>query len=158
MTTTRSIRQLARKALDARFAGFRSRPADMFATPRGGWIRSIREALGMPRHELGRRMGVGEQRVAQLERGEVEGKLTMDALKRAADALDCELLVALLPRRPLEQTLTDRRAQLASEWLRSNSLHTMALENQAVSVDALPSQLLREIEDRFPDTRLWDRP
>ncbi|WP_158613413.1 helix-turn-helix transcriptional regulator [Luteimonas sp. 100069] len=52
----------------------------------------------MPRHELGGRTGVGEQRVAQLERGEADGKIAMDALKRAADALDCELLVTLAPR------------------------------------------------------------
>jgi len=103
-------------------------------------------------------MSAGEQRVTPVERSEADGKLTLDALKRAADALDCELLVTLVPRRPLEQTLTDRRAQLASVWLRYNSLQTMALENQAVSIDALPSQLLRQMEVRFPDKRLWDRP
>ena len=112
----------------------------------------------MPRHELGRRMGAGRQRVAHLERRKAEGKFTMEALKRAADALDCELLVALVPRRPLELTVTDRRAQLASEWLRSSGLDTMALEKQGLSVDAHPSPLLRETEDRFPDKRLWDRP
>ena len=110
----------------------------------------------MPRRELGRRMGVGEKRVMQLERGEVQGKLTMESLARAAEALDCELIVALLPRRPLEQTVTDRRMQLAASWLKSRALHTMAMENQAVSTDDLPSQLVREIEQQFPDEHLWD--
>lgn len=157
MATTRSMRQLARRQLDERLAALRSMNPSTRLAPRGGWIRAIREALGMPRHELGRRMGVGEKRVVQLERGEAEGKLTMESIARAAEALDCELVVALIPRRPLEQTVTDRRMQLAASWLKSRALHTMAMENQAVSPDDLPSQLLREIEQQFPDERLWDQ-
>lgn len=156
MAKTRSMRQLARKRLDERFAALRALPPSARAAPRGGWIRTIREALGIPRRELGRRMGVGEKRVVQLERGEAEGKLTIESLARAAEALDCELVVALLPRRPLEQTVTDRRMQLAAAWLKSRALDTMAMENQAVSLDDLPSQLVREIEQQFPDERLWD--
>lgn len=156
MATTRPMRQLARKRLDERLAVLRSLHPSTRVAPRGGWIRAIREALGMPRHELGRRMGVGEKRVMQLERGEAQGKLTMESLARAAEALDCELVVALVPRRPLEQTVNDRRMQLAASWLKSRALHTMTMENQAVSLDDLPSQLVREIEQQFPDERLWD--
>lgn len=156
MSTTRPMRQLARQRLDERFAAWKSLPPSARIAPRGGWIRAIREALGMPRHELGRRMGVGEKRVVQLEAGEAQGKVTMESLARAAEALDCELVVALLPRRPLEQTVTDRRMHLAASWLKSRTLDTMALENQAVSLDDLPSQLVREIEQQFPDERLWD--
>lgn len=156
MATTRPMRQLARKRLDERLAALRSLHPAVRLSPRGGWIRAIREALGMPRHELGRRMGVGEKRVMQLESGEARGKLTLESLARAAEALDCELMVALIPRRPLEQTVIDRRMQLAESWLKTRALHTMAMENQAVSLDDLPSQLLREIEQQFPDERLWD--
>lgn len=153
---TRSMRQLARKRLDERLAALRSLHPSTHAAPRGGWIRAIREALGMPRRELGRRMGVGEQRVMQLERGEARGKVSMEAMARAAEALDCELVVVLVPRHPLEQTVIDRRMQLAASWLNSRALHTMAMENQTVSLDDLPSQFVREIERQFPDERLWD--
>lgn len=156
MSTTRPMRQLARTRLDERFATWKSLPSSARIAPRGGWIRAIREALGMPRHELGRRMGVGEKRVVQLEQGEAQGKVSMDSLARAAEALDCELVVALLPRRPLEQTVNHRRMQLAASWLKSRALDTMAMENQTVSLDDLPSQLVREIEQQFPDERLWD--
>lgn len=101
-------------------------------------------------------MGVGEKRVVQLENGEAQGKITVESLARAAEALDCELVVALLPRRPLEQTVTDRRMQLAASWLKTRALDTMAMENQTVSRDDLPDQLVREIEQQFPDERLWD--
>ena len=156
MSTTRPMRQLARKRLDERFSAWKSLPPATRIAPRGGWVRAIREALGMPRQELGRRMGVGEKRVMQLENGEAQGKITVESLARAAEALDCELVVALLPRRPLEQTVTDRRMQLAASWLKTRALDTMAMENQAVSLDDLPSRIVREIEQQFPDERLWD--
>lgn len=157
MATTRLMRPLARKRLDERLDSLRSLHPSALIAPHGGWIRAIREALGMPRHELGRRIGVGEKRVMQLELGEAQGKITMESLARAAEALDCELVVALVPRQPLEKTVSDRRMQLAASWLKSRALHTMAMENQAVSPNDLPSQLLREIEQQFPDERLWDQ-
>lgn len=158
MATTRPMRQLARTRLDERLAALKALHPSDWVAPRGGWIRAIRDALGMPRHELGRRMGVGEKRVMQLESGEAKGKLTLESLARAAEALDCELVVALVPRRSLEKTVNDRRMQLAASWLKSRALHTMAMENQAVSPKDLPSQLLREIEQQFPDERLWGPP
>lgn len=105
----------------------------------------------MPRRELARRMGLSAKRVIQLEQGEAEGRVTMEALRRAAVALDCELVVALVPRRPLEETVNARREQLVNAWLQTNALHTVAIEGQAVSVSDLPRSLIREIEDRFPD-------
>lgn len=156
MSTTRPMRQLARKRLDERFAAWEALPDAARLAPHGGWVRTIREALGMPRHELGRRMGVGEKRVLQLENGEAERKITVESLARAAEALDCELVVALVPRRPLERTVADRRMRLASSWLKTRALDTMAMENQAVSLDDLSDQLVREIEQQFPDQRLWD--
>ncbi len=158
MATTRPMRQLARKRLDERLGALKSLPPSSLAAPHGGWIRSIREALGMPRRELARRMGVGEKRVMQLELGEAQGNLTMESLRRAADALGCELVVALVPRQPLEQTISDRRMELATSWLQSRALHTMAMEDQSISVRELPTQLLHEIERQFPDNRLWDDP
>lgn len=156
MATSRTMRQLARMRLDERLATLKALAPSDYAMPRGGWIRAIREALGMPRHALGRRMGVGEKRVMQLERGEAQGKVTMESLARAAEALDCELVVAFVPRRPLEQTVNARRLQLASAWLSNRALHTMAMEHQAVSLDDLPSQLVREAERKIGDERLWE--
>lgn len=62
MATTRPMRQLARKRLDERLVALKSLPPSSLVAPRGGWIRSIREALGMTRRELARRMGVGGTR------------------------------------------------------------------------------------------------
>lgn len=156
MSTTRQMRQLARTRLDARLEGLRSLPRSSHLAPRGGWIRAIREALGMPRRVLGKRMGVGEKRIAQLELGEVKGKLNIDSLKRAAQALDCELVLALVPRNSLQKLVDDKRAALASAWLESRVIRTMELEGQGVELNELPAAALYEVEHLYPDERLWD--
>ena len=158
MATSRSMRQLSRQRLDERARALRELPAALKASPRGGWIRAVREALGMPRHLLGQRLGVGEKRVQQMELGEARGSITVASLARAATALDCELIVALVPREPLEARVQKRRLQLAKEWITTRTLHTMSLEGQDISYTDLPQAALQEVEQMFPDERLWDKP
>lgn len=158
MATSRSMRQLGRQRLDERLQVLRGLPASAKATPRGGWIRAIREALGMPRRVLGDRMGVGEKRIQQMELGESRGSMTMESLARAAAALDCELVVALVPREPLEVRVQARRMRLAKDWINSRTLHTMSLEGQGIHYGDLSPVALRETEQMFPDERLWDTP
>lgn len=158
MATTSSMRQLARKRLDDRMQPLRIMAPWMKAAPNGGWIRAIREALGMSAQDLGRRMGVSGPRVYQLEAGETSGNLNMATLSRAAAALDCELVVALVPRKPLEERVQERRMRLAKDWIRTRLLHTMSLEDQAVDFSDLPPAVLQEVEEMYPDTRLWKEP
>ncbi|MEN5208102.1 helix-turn-helix domain-containing protein [Stenotrophomonas terrae] len=155
MIMTPEMRQLARKRLDARLAAVMSIPLTTHLMPRHGWIHTIREALGMPSHELARRMCVNEQTVRQMELNEAKGKLAMDSLAQAAEALECDLVVVLVPRRPLEQVVNDRRAQLVSSWLQTRVLQTMALSGQAVSQGDLPSMIVKQVEQLFPDEQLW---
>lgn len=158
MATSRSMRQLGRQRLDERLQGLRELPARSKTSPRGGWIRAIREALGMPRHVLGQRIGVGEKRVQQMELGEARGSLTMESLARAAAALDCELVIALVPRESLEARVQQRRLRLAHDWIKSRALHTMSLEGQDIRYTDLPPAAIQEVEGMFPDERLWDDP
>jgi predicted DNA-binding mobile mystery protein A len=152
------MRQLGRQRLDERVLALRDLPASAATAPRGGWIRAVREALGMPRHALGQRMGVGEKRVQQMELGEARGSITVESLARAAAALDCELLVALVPRESLEARVQARRLRLAMDWIRTRALHTMALEGQDIRYSDLPPTAIQEVEQMFPDERLWDEP
>jgi len=70
---------LKRRQLDANLKGNASAP-----TPRGGWIRANREALGMSSLQLGRRLGVSQQEAADLERRERTGSITIATLTKAA--------------------------------------------------------------------------
>jgi transcriptional regulator with XRE-family HTH domain len=53
----------------------------------------------MPAIEFARRMGVQEREVYRMERAEEESRIELGSLRRAAEALDCELIYALTPRK-----------------------------------------------------------
>lgn len=102
--------------------------------PSAGWLRTVREALNMPQRELARRLQVSQPSVQALEKREADGAITLESLERAADALGCDLVYALIPRRSLEETLRGQAEKVAqAQW--NAVTQTMALENQGVSSD-----------------------
>ena len=109
--------------------------------PAGGWIRLVRQALHMPQRELARRLGVTQATIAALEAREVTGAVTIDALERAATALDCDLVYALIPRRSLEEVLHEQAASVArAQWhavSQSMVLEDQAVEENSVTLEAL---------------------
>ncbi|HZZ37352.1 MAG TPA: helix-turn-helix domain-containing protein, partial [Caulobacteraceae bacterium] len=52
--------------------------------PPKGWLRAVRDALGMTTKQLARRLGVSQPRVVALEKGEVDESVTLTSLRRAA--------------------------------------------------------------------------
>jgi predicted DNA-binding mobile mystery protein A len=91
-------------------------------TPPYGWIRAIRNSLGMSGTELATRMGVGQSTVSGLERSEVQGTIRLDTLRRVADALDCDLVYYLSPRTTLERAVRDQARRKALEELEESGL------------------------------------
>jgi predicted DNA-binding mobile mystery protein A len=145
----------ASEQLDRRFIELQ--PLSKAARPTRGWIRAIRETLGMTTGQLARRMGVQQPRVIELEKGEASGKITMQSLERAAEAMGCQLVYALVPRKPLTQTINERALQLADRQLASVE-QTMRLEAQGVNDKAAREethQRLAKVLLRQP-ARLWD--
>ena len=100
--------------------------------PRGGWLRAIRTALGISSAQLGGRIGVTQQAIANFERSEAEGKITLQSLKRVAEALDCRVVYAVVPNKPLAQMRRERALALADALIRPVA-HSMKLEDQGVS-------------------------
>ncbi len=125
--------------------------------PRGGWVRSIRQALGMSAAQLGNRLGLSRQGVADLERREVGHAVTLGALEKAAEAMNATLVYAIVPRETLETT---RRAQARKKaGLQLERIaHSMKLEAQAVS----KMEYMRQLEEnerallRNWSRQLWD--
>ena len=101
-----------RTALDARLAVFQHLDRGM---PRSGWVRAVRDALGMTTRQMGQRLGVSAAAVSQLEKSERQGTIQLDTLRRAADALDCSLFYVLVPRNSLEATLSGAALKKATE-------------------------------------------
>lgn len=102
--------------------------------PKKGWIRILRTALGMTAAQLGQQLGISPQAVSELERSEVADTITLASLRKAAEALDCDLVVAMVPKTSLENTI-HRQAELKAVQERNRIVHTMRLEAQEEGVD-----------------------
>lgn len=137
-------RARARRHLDKRLNILEN--PDVFARPPRGWVKAIREALGMTADQLGRRMGVSRQRALELEESEARGAVTLESLERAAHSLDCRLVYALVPRTSLDALVQQRATKVARKQLRVTG-HSMALEDQAVDTADEDEQLRRLSQD-----------
>lgn len=134
----RDIRAQSRRRLDQRF-GRHGDLADL-APPPQGWIRTLRDSLGMTGGDLARRMGVHPSRIPAIERGEKELTLKLDTLTRVADALNCDLVYALVPRTSLDGMVADQARRRAARHLRNVVVHSQ-LEDQEVTPDDLEAQI-----------------
>ncbi len=150
-------RALARKTLDGRLASLRT--ASDLARPPRGWIKAIREALGMTTTQLAERAGMSQSRIPRIETGEVNGTLTMTTLRNMAEAMNCRLVYALVPNEPLEEMVCERAASVADRRL-ARTHHTMKLENQALTRRDLEAERARLIAEllRGDPRRLWEEP
>ncbi|MEA3362479.1 MAG: mobile mystery protein A [Thermodesulfobacteriota bacterium] len=132
--------------------------ADLKAVnPPKGWIRAIREALGMTGRQFARRLGVSPPRVTALEREEVSGGLSIKSLRQAAEALDCVLVYALVPRSSLAEMVEEKARELATE--RSGRVgHSMLLEQQQLSAEETRKSWSATVEEltRTLPKSLWD--
>ncbi|MDP2795247.1 MAG: mobile mystery protein A [Sulfurisoma sp.] len=140
--------------LDAALARWRS--ADLPSRPSSGWLKAIREALGMPATQLAKRLDVVTSTVTRLEASEADDTISLATLRRAAEALGCELHYALVPRQSLADTLESRATTLARQRMAAVS-HTMALEAQATSKTTVASQTHDLAESLLKGSRraLW---
>jgi predicted DNA-binding mobile mystery protein A len=77
--------------------------------PPMGWIRAMREAAGVSAGELGRILGVSRQLPLQFEKAEAEDSITLKSLRSVANALDCDLVYALVPRAGSVRELAESR-------------------------------------------------
>lgn len=129
----RRIREIARQQLDRRLEKVRS-ILPLLKAPETGWVNSLRTGLAMSQEDLGRRMGISRQAVSQLEQREVDGSVTLSALRDAAEALESQLVYAIVPRQGIAATLEARALRLASRMTGSVH-HTMRLEDQETDSD-----------------------
>jgi len=147
-------RRRARTHLDERGNELRQMVPE-FSPPYGGWVGAIREALAMPRKDLAARMRVAESTVARLEASERAGTVQLDTLRRAADALGCDLVYALVPRHRLEDMVqVQARAQAAK--VLAVVQHTMLLEDQLPPQSALQRMLDDAAAEQVDRPGLWN--
>ncbi|MFC1574869.1 mobile mystery protein A [Gemmatimonadota bacterium] len=127
--------------------------------PDQGWIRAIRESLGMSLRQMAEKMGVSKTTAAALERSEAADSVKIRSLRAVADALECDLVYALVPRTSLEDTVR-HRARLIAERTVGRVSETMELEEQGIPASERDRQI-EELEVRLWEEmpkELWDEP
>lgn len=123
-----NFRQLRAQQIDRMILPLRSLK---LPSPQKGWIRALREAMGVSYAELGERLQASRSLAAQQEKAEVDDRITLRSLRACASALDCDLVYAFVPRgASIEETLAARARAVASQTVRRVE-HSMALEDQA---------------------------
>lgn len=142
---------MARAALERDLRRRRDTPT---VAPRSGWIRAIRDALGMSSSELARRMGVSKGRVGQIEKGERERTITLDTLERAADALGCRVEYVLVPHQPLDDLVRAQATAKARAEIGAVD-HTMALEDQRPDSGSTRERIEEAARHHIDKRGLW---
>jgi predicted DNA-binding mobile mystery protein A len=122
-------RELRRTQLDRSLEPFTATLS--VSRPKLGWLRAVREALGISRVEVARKLRKTPQTVAWFERSEESDGITLRALRGYAEALDCRLVYALVPQAGSLQKQAESRAREQAEAIVMAVEHSMALEDQA---------------------------
>ena len=149
--------QTPAQQLDKRFVTLA--PLANAIRPEKGWIKAVREALGMTTAQLGKRLGVSQQRAAMVEKAEADGSITLKSLEQAAQTLGCRVVYVLYPEEPLTQTLRARAEAVAEQQMRAVE-QTMRLEDQSVADGGLRLETRAKLIDQLlkRPARLWDHP
>lgn len=148
-------KNLARQQLDETMKNFG--PLKAMSVPGKGWIRAIRDTLGMTGVQLAKRLNVNQQRIARIEQDEVLGKVTLNTIQNAAEAMDCVFIYGVVPRDSLEQIIS-RQAEIVAKKRMARSNQMMRLEKQELSETEKTKamqNLIDEIIEKIPKS-LWD--
>ena len=124
--------------------------------PKQGWIRTIRDALGMSAAVLAQRLGCQPANVKSAEIRESKRAITLDTLERFAQALDCKLVYGIVPLEPFDRILEKQARKIAQQRVQMID-HSMKLEEQGLTKIQLKQQeddLVQELLQEHPK-RLW---
>jgi len=148
-------KRLIREQLDTSLRKFK--PLCAIDTPNKGWIRAIRDGLGMSARQLANRLGIAQQAVARIEKDELSGSVTIKTMKRVAECLDCVFVYGFVPHSSLEDTIR-KQAQVISSRRLTQASQTMLLENQMLN-DEENKKVFEEMVDELVNTLpayLWN--
>lgn len=125
--------------------------------PQQGWIKTIREVLGMSTSQLAKKVGIHQSRISRLENAEKTGHLKLTSLQKIAESLNMKFVYGFVPKETMESMLKDQVKYVALKRL--NILEsTMSLEKQVLSEDEKKKVLNDMVEKILIDNsaHLWD--
>lgn len=115
-------------------------------TPPRGWLKEVREALGRTERQQAQRLNIASSTLHKSEQSEADERISLGQLRKLADALDCELVYALIPRMPLPQVMQEQAKKLATAEV-FGVAHTMGLEDQRPTDERIQKQVTRRAEE-----------
>lgn len=132
------------------------RNSTLAARPPEGWIRTIRESLGMTTVAYAKRLGMTDSGVRNIEKSEANDAITLATLRKMAEALDCEVKYALVPKKSLREMRQTQAEHIARKQIEPLA-HSMVLEAQGVESDMMELQREDLIEELLSGSgrELW---
>jgi predicted DNA-binding mobile mystery protein A len=114
--------------------------------PSRGWLKEIRETLGRTERQQAERLSIANSTLHKSEQSEADERITLGQLRKLADGLDCELVYALVPRKPLPEMVQDQANEIAKKEVYGVA-HTMSLEDQKPTDERIQKQITRRAEE-----------
>ena len=154
---TASTRRLEVARLDEHFDSIRADSRNIRRVLPRGWIHTIRTALGMSAAQLAKKLGVTRAAVYQLENREVSRSVSIKQLDKVAEALNCDVVYAIVPREGLEQSIRGRAREKAEKRLRRINL-SMGLEAEGIADQEFATAVNAHssYSDALTNRQLWD--
>ena len=121
-----------------------------FAVPSEVWVATVRKALGMSGAQLARRLGVSRASVSQTEKNEMSGSVTLKHMQKAANALGCRFVYAIVPDERIEDVICDQATRKATKLVQRVSGH-MALESQSLPLEKTQAEIARLRDELMRD-------
>jgi predicted DNA-binding mobile mystery protein A len=147
--------KIIREQLDDTLSRFSSMA--LVNRPMRGWIRAIRDALGMNMRQFADRLGVSKSRIPRIEHDEITGSLTLKTMNRVADELDCVFVYGFVPRTSLDDTVR-KQATIVAQRRMNRLMHTMNLEDQGLSSKNTKKAFNNMIEETIDSpSMLWEK-
>jgi predicted DNA-binding mobile mystery protein A len=123
-----------------------------------GWVKTIREALGMSTTQLAKKVGIDQSRISRLENAETEKDLKLSSLKKIAEGLDMKFVYGFVPKESLETMMQEQARKIAIKRLGKVS-HTMKVEDQELT-DMQKANALEDLVQRIlieEPKNFWDK-
>lgn len=123
-----------------------------------GWIKSVRLSLGMSLRQLAERVGVSASALTNFEKREQSDTISLATLKKAANAMDMELVYYFKPKAGSIKNTVEKQARKKAQEILSQSNQTMKLEDQetnSASQELELERLTKDIMSKMPQN-LWD--
>jgi predicted DNA-binding mobile mystery protein A len=124
--------------------------------PSEGWLSTLRKVLGMSGAQVAARAGVSRNAIYQAERNEREGAITINQMRKLAEAMGGRFVYAIIPEGgKVEDVIRAQARRKAEARIKRASAH-MALEKQSLTakqnaqrIESLADELIRDMPSDF---------